>query len=309
MFSPSIDVSAAHAPASGWQRVLQWGLFPLVLSLAGLASVALYRGAVDPMAAQMGVFVLSLLAVVLAQRVLPFNLHWKSTSRQERRADISSWVVLMAAIDPLLKNGLMPALMSLTVSLARPEGGLGWFPSGLAVPVQLLLAAAIAELGQYGMHRAAHGQGWLWSVHTMHHSPTRVSLSNGFRTNPINMIWHQMAGLFVLMLIGTPAPVIQMLIVFSTGIGVFQHANADLRYAGWNWLLGTADLHRRHHARQAGDAHCNFGQNLVLWDQVFGTYRRADAGAPSAVGIEGVNAPAQGYLAAVWRSSIGQLPR
>lgn len=309
MSSPSIGVPAAHAPTSGWQRVLQWGLFPLVLSVAGLASVALYRGAVDPMAAQMGVFVLSLLAVVLAQRVLPFNLHWVSTSRQERRADIASWVVLMAAIDPLLKNGLMPALMSLTVTLVRPEGGLGWFPNGLAVPVQLLLAAAIAEFGQYWMHRAAHGQGWLWSVHTMHHSPTRVSLSNGFRTNPINMIWHQMAGLFVLMLIGTPAPVIQMLIVFSTVIGVFQHANADLRYTGWNWLLGTADLHRWHHARLAGDAHCNFGQNLVLWDQLFGTYRRAEASAPSAVGIDGVNAPAQGYLAAVWRSSIGQLPR
>jgi sterol desaturase/sphingolipid hydroxylase (fatty acid hydroxylase superfamily) len=299
----------AHASVSGWRRMLQWGLFPLVLSVAGLAAAALYQGAVDPIAAQMGVFTLSLLAVAMAQHVLPFNPNWMSASRQERRADICSWVVVIAVVDPLLKNGLLPALMSFTSTMSRPEGGLGWFPTGLAAPVQLLLAAAIAELGQYWMHRAAHGHGWLWSVHTMHHSPTRVSLLNGFRTNPINIIWHQLAGLFVLMLLGTPAPVIQMFIVFSTVIGVFQHANADLRYAGWNWLLGTADLHRWHHARQPGDANCNFGQNLVLWDQVFGTYRRADAGAPRAVGIEGVNAPAQGYLAAVWRSTTGQLPR
>ena len=300
----TLGVSPLHQLARIGLGLLKWGLFPLVLLLGVAASVALHTGVVHAMAAQMGVFALSLVAAWAAQRVIPFDLAWQATSKLERRVDITSWVVLMAVVDPLLKRGLMPLLLSLTVTLAHPNGGLGWFPTALPVPLQVCLAAVIAEFGQYWMHRAAHRQSWLWTVHSMHHSPARVSLANGFRTNPLNMIWHQMAGLFVLMLIGTPETVIQILILLSTVIGVFQHVNADLRFDGWNWILGTADLHRWHHAAKAAQASCNFGQNLMLWDQVFGTYRRARNQAPGAVGIEGFTAKPSGYLAWVLRSTF-----
>nr|WP_315487830.1 sterol desaturase family protein [uncultured Rhodoferax sp.] len=294
--TPSLDSSV--------YRILHWGLFPVALATAVAASIALYQGALNPMAAQMGVFVLALLLVNLAQWLIPLRPEWALASKRERMADVSSWIVLMALVDPVLKRGLMPALMALTVTVANPAGGLGLFPTTLPVLVQVLLALVIAEFGQYWMHRTAHGGGWMWRVHTMHHSPKRVSLANGFRTNPINMIWHQMAGIFVLVLLGTPEPVIHSMIVVSTVVGVFQHANADLRFAGWNWVFGTADLHRWHHAIDAKAASCNFGQNLVIWDQVFGTYRRGDEGAPVHVGVEGEEASHQSYFSAVWGSTV-----
>ncbi len=312
MFTPPTGTSGVYADAPSAQhrslplRLLQWGLFPAVFLIGVAASAAIYNGAVDAMTAQMSVFALAVITVYFAQHVIPFRHDWLASTPQERRVDISSWVMLMLLVDPLLKRAAMPALMALTVTLAHPTGGLGWFPVDLPVALQLLLAATIAEFGQYWMHRAAHSNGWMWTVHSMHHSPERVSLANGFRTNPINMVWHQMAGLFVLMLIGTPAPILHMLILLSTVIGVFQHANADLRYDGWNWIFGTADLHRWHHAAQTHVAYCNFGQNLVLWDQVFATYRRAQHAEPSAVGIEGVSRSTRGYFASVLASTFGK---
>ncbi len=306
MSSLSLDQQITAARLSRIQRLLQWGIFPALLGLSALAAAASYSHRIDPMAAQMATFAASLLAVLLVQRVLPFDRRWQTSTKEDRRVDLTSWIALMTVFDPLLKRGLFPLLMSWTVTLQHPHGGLDLFPGDLPIVVQVALALIIAEFGQYWMHRFAHRQGWLWRVHTMHHVPTRISLLNGFRVNPLNMFWHQLSGLFVLMLIGTPAAIIHCVILLSTVIGVFQHANADLRFDGWNWVLGTADLHRWHHSTKASEAQCNFGQNIMLWDQLFGTYRRATPLAPAAVGIEGAVPSARGYLGWVLRSSLGR---
>jgi sterol desaturase/sphingolipid hydroxylase (fatty acid hydroxylase superfamily) len=136
----------------------------------------------------------------------------------------------------------------------------------------------------------------MWAVHGFHHNPTRLHWLNGFRVNPLNLVWHQLAGLGVLVLIGAPEPLLQSVIAFGTVVGIFQHVNADLRFDGWNRIFSTADQHRWHHAADAGAALCNFGAVLMLWDQVFGTYRRERHG-PTRVGVAGFEPAARGYLA------------
>jgi len=44
---------------------------------------------------------------------------------------------------------------------------------------------------------------------------------------------------------------------------------------GWlSYVFATAELHRWHHARELPAASANYGTNLILWDMVFGTFRR-----------------------------------
>jgi|CXWL01.1.fsa_nt_gi sterol desaturase/sphingolipid hydroxylase (fatty acid hydroxylase superfamily) len=286
-----------------WRFAIQWGLFPFVLVLAGLASLAIYHGLVPPMAAQMGIFAIALLAVIAAEHVIPFERRWRQTASIERRVDATSLVMLMTLIDPMLKQSVMPLLLSLTVTVAHPGGGLGWFPTDWPVPAQLLLAAVIAEFGQYAVHRAAHSQRWMWGVHSFHHSPPRLYWLNGFRVNPLNVAWHKLSGLFMLMLIGAPASTLHMLILFGTVVSVFQHANADLRYNGWNLFLSTADLHRWHHSADRQEGHCNFGSLVMVWDRLLGTYRRPLAQAPAQVGVEGLFTRPDGYLRWLRRST------
>lgn len=301
--SATAVLATASAPASPLRTAARWTLFPLVLAAAALGSYAITAHWLSPMATQMAVFVFTVLVALAAERWLPFEAAWSQPSRDERRTDLMSLAVLMAAIDPLLKRGLMPLLLSLTVTAANPQGGLGMFTVEWHWVAQLALAAVIAEFGQYWMHRAAHAQRWMWNVHSFHHSPPRLNWLNGFRVNPLNMAWHQLSGVFVLMLIGAPAETIHALILFGTVVSVIQHVNADLRFDGWNRVLATADLHRWHHDADSWHAVVNFGSVLMLWDQVFGTFHEACTPAPAAVGIPETATTPRSYLGWLQRTT------
>lgn len=292
------NTGSTTRPESTLQWLLHWWTWPLALSLACVAAWLLNRDPGQAAALQMAMMLGAVLLVVLAERVVPLRPDWQRGSRAEVRTDLTSMVVLMAAADPIVKRGLLPLVATLGVPLLVADGGPAWFPTHWHLVPQLILAAVIAECGQYTIHRAMHSVRWMWGLHGFHHNPTRIYWLNGFRANPLNMILHQLAGHGVLVAIGTPAPVVQMLILFSTVGAVFQHANADLRYAGWNWVFSTADLHRWHHATGALSPQVNFGGLLTVWDLVFGTYRRAH-GMPAAVGVDAGAPRAVGYIAAL----------
>jgi ornithine lipid hydroxylase len=280
------------------QRLLRWFCWPIALALAAAAAWALHRNPDQAMSLQMATMLAAVLLAALAERVVPLRRDWQQGSRAERRIDLTSLLVLMTIADPIVKRGLLPLVATLALPFAATAGGVAWFPTQWPLVLQLMLAAVIAEGGQYAVHRAMHSVRWLWGLHGFHHNPTRIYWLNGFRAHPLNMVMHQLAGLGVLVAIGTPAAVMQMLVLFSTVASVFQHANADLRYDGWNLVFSTADLHRWHHATGPQTGQVNFGGLLTLWDRVFGTYRRGD-GMPRAVGVDAGAPRATGYRAAL----------
>ena len=68
--------------------------------------------------------------------------------------------------------------------------------------------------------------------------------------------------------------------------GLFQHANIVLRLGPLNWIFSMAELHRWHHSRRVEESNTNFGQNLIIWDIVFGTrFLPADREPPRDIGI------------------------
>jgi sterol desaturase/sphingolipid hydroxylase (fatty acid hydroxylase superfamily) len=60
-------------------------------------------------------------------------------------------------------------------------------------------------------------------------------------------------------------------------------------------IFSTPRLHRWHHSRVLAEGNTNYGENLVLWDQVFGTYFNPDRRPPADIGISG--RIADGFLA------------
>lgn len=290
-FDPGVPASAA--PPLQW--LFRWTAWPIGLAVAATAAWLVSRDPDLALPLQLATMVAAVALVVLAERIVPFRHDWQRAAPGERRTDLTSMVVLMALVDPLVKRGLLPLIAVATVPFVGFDAGLGGFPIHWPIAAQLALAAVIAEFGQYWVHRAGHGLRWMWGVHAFHHNPTRIDWLNGFRVNPLNLVWHQLAGLGLLVAIGTPAVVVQMLILFGTVVAIFQHANADLRHGGWNRIFSTADLHRWHHATGSDTLPANFGAVLMLWDQVFGTYRGGH-GAPRAVGVDTGAPRAAGYL-------------
>jgi ornithine lipid hydroxylase len=54
--------------------------------------------------------------------------------------------------------------------------------------------------------------------------------------------------------------------------GFFQHCNIELRYGFLNYIVGSAETHRWHHSRIPRESNANYGNTVIVWDLLFGTW-------------------------------------
>lgn len=153
-------------------------------------------------------------------------------------------------------------------------------PLGLAVP----LAFWLAELGPYALHRAEHAGGWLWRVHALHHAPTHVNATNNVTVHPINVALVEATRLLPLLLLGFSPEAIVYAGILAQAQSFATHANTRGTLGWLNRVIGSAELHRRHHSAIPEEA-LNFGTSVPLWDQLFGTYRGPDTPQPQRIGL------------------------
>jgi len=148
--------------------------------------------------------------------------------------------------------------------------------------VQLIVGLASAEFGSYWLHRWSHADGWLWRVHLLHHLPDRLNLANAVTAHPLNAGYDKAVRLLPLLLLGLSPEAMLAIALFGLTQALAVHANIAGSLGLLDRLVGSAELHRLHHSTRADEAG-NFGTALPLWDQVFGTYRRARV--PDRVGV------------------------
>lgn len=154
----------------------------------------------------------------------------------------------------------------------------------LPLPLAVALAVVVGEFGAYWLHRISHQGGWLWRVHALHHAPQQVNLTNNLTVHPINVILIDLVRVTPLVLLGFSAEAIVLAGVFGQAQSFATHANTPGTMGWLNYLIGTAELHRRHHADRVEDA-LNFGTAVPLWDQLFGTFRYRGTDEPRHVGL------------------------
>ena len=121
------------------------------------------------------------------------------------------------------------------------------------------------------------------------------------RFHPVDLALSNFAPMIPLLVVGADGRVIALFGLVSAVHGLFQHANLVLRLGPLNWIFSMAELHRWHHSRNLEESNTNFGQNLIVWDIVFGTrFLPKDREPPEDIGIAGLPAFPMDY----W----GQLP-
>jgi sterol desaturase/sphingolipid hydroxylase (fatty acid hydroxylase superfamily) len=274
------DVATRPLPA----KVVHYALFPAVIAAGVAVMYAALQAGVPAQLGQMAVFAATVIVIVVMERRLPAEASWNRVKGRDLRVDLTSFVVLMAAVDPMLK-ALAPVVLASLLTLVGVPRSLQLFPTGLPFVVQLALAALIAEFGQYWMHRFAHEWPLLWRFHALHHSAERIYWLNGFRVHPLNMVWHYFAGAFVLMLLGAEQGIVVSYLMLTGVVNTFQHANIDLKLGFLNYVFSTNELHRWHHSDDPREANRNYGGVLIVWDLLFGTYHRKADARPDRLGL------------------------
>jgi sterol desaturase/sphingolipid hydroxylase (fatty acid hydroxylase superfamily) len=165
--------------------------------------------------------------------------------------------------------------------------GVDLWPHDWPLLAQLVLALVYAEFFKYWVHRWEHEHEILWRFHATHHSVPRLYWLNAARFHPVDIGLDTLVGAGPLALVGCPESVIALFFAVAAVHGFFQHANLQIHCGPLNWFFSMAELHRWHHSPKMEEANHNYGQNIILYDILFGTrYLPKDREPPEHPGIE-----------------------
>ena len=130
----------------------------------------------------------------------------------------------------------------------------------------------LADGLRYWLHRWAHEWKPLWRFHAVHHSPHKLYWLNVGRLHPIDKGLQVFLDTLPFLLLGVGEHVLALYVVCYAINGVFQHCNVDIRLAILNYLVSGPELHRWHHSMVKEESNHNYGNNLIIWDRLFGTW-------------------------------------
>ncbi|HET6963169.1 MAG TPA: sterol desaturase family protein [Acidimicrobiales bacterium] len=187
--------------------------------------------------------------------------------------------------------GLAVAASALSVFVFRPVlSRLAITPAATcvhAVPaaVQFVVALLVFDFLSFLVHRQLHRSSRLWEFHKVHHSTLHL---DGFATTRAHMFENLIRFAppqAVLFAAGMPAHVVALTVAVSAIYGVSNHSNLDITVPGFEVVLVTPRLHRRHHI--PATTQMNYGAIFTIWDRMFGTLLRADTAADERYGVPG----------------------
>ena len=136
---------------------------------------------------------------------------------------------------------------------------------------QAILGLLIAEFADYWRHRLFHVWQHAWRLHAVHHSPTRVYFLNANRFHVFDALVNSLVSAGMLALCGAPTEVAYLVGIFTGLHGPWQHANVHYKLGWLNWVFAGAELHRWHHSTNPAECNSNYGNNLIVFDALFGT--------------------------------------
>lgn len=150
-----------------------------------------------------------------------------------------------------------------------------WLAS-LPFLVQVALVMLLFEFGQYWMHRWMHNNSILWSTHAPHHHVTQLNAMKGYIGNPIELF---LISLSVIALFDFDKAA--MFAAFNSlgAISYYAHANVRADPPKWfSFFFTTIRHHSLHHtALSFEDTRCNYGNCVILFDRMFGTFREGES--------------------------------
>ena len=150
----------------------------------------------------------------------------------------------------------------------------------LSLLAELLLALVVFDFtAQYLAHWLLHRVKWMWRLHVVHHSDTKVDATTGARLHPGDYAVREVFALGALILTGAPLAFYVVYRVTTIFFTFLTHANVSPPVwldAGLSWVFVTPNMHKFHHHFERPWTDTNFGGILSVWDRLFGTFVYGD---------------------------------
>lgn len=276
------------------------------LALAGTAlalgagGVAIPRGQASAIYLGLDWFVLGVLttaaifvplerAFALRREQGAFRRGWLTDTQYFFASHVLAQVMSVAVLAPAVAVG---------EALAVPQAQVA--VRSLPEVVQFAAAVLVADLAQYGVHRAFHAVPALWRFHKVHHSVEVMDWLAGSRLHLVDVIVTRGLVLLPLVVLGFDTAAVYAYLALVSFHAVFIHANFAPR---WGWLerwIAMPRFHHWHHGAEAEARDVNFAVHLPMIDRWFGTYHMPDGRWPQSYGLAGERAPEGWVRQLVW---------
>lgn len=266
------------------------------LFFGGLVSTGLAFATSTPVLWFNVVYVSVAAIIAVFERIMPYEPTWL-TADGETFNNLGHTLLTKGVVQIAAAFGAsFPMLVAV---VAQPFFGSQphiW-PQHWSMLSQVVLGLVIAEFGLYSAHRLAHERLELWRFHALHHSVSRLWVLNTGRFHVVDSLLKVTLSQLPLYLLGAPLQVFLWVGATTAFAGLLTHCNVEMRTGPLDWIFSTPRLHRWHHSKDLAEGNSNYGENIVLWDHVFGTYFNPDRPSSTDIGITGK----------VSRSLLGQL--
>lgn len=224
--------------------------------------------------------------IAIFERLMPYEQTWLGRD-DETFNDVAHTLLNKGGVQIAAAIGTSAPMAVATFAqpLFTPPSYL--WPHGWPLALQVVLGLVIAEFGLYIAHRVAHEHLSLWRFHALHHSVEKLWVINTGRFHFIDTLFKIALSQIPLYLLGAPLPVFLWIGAVTAFVGLLTHCNMDVRTGPLDWIFSTPRLHRWHHSRVLAEGNTNYGENLVLWDQLLGTYFNPPRASSVDIGISG----------------------
>lgn len=140
------------------------------------------------------------------------------------------------------------------------------------------------DLVWYWYHRLAHEINLFWAVHVVHHQSEDFNYTVSAR---ITVFQAAVRCLFwsALPLLGFPPLMISVLLLVHGLYPFFIHTRAMGKWGWFEKILVTPTHHGIHHASNAEYLDKNYGDVLIIWDKIFGTFASERSNVPIVYGL------------------------
>ena len=149
----------------------------------------------------------------------------------------------------------------------------------LPILAELVLSILVLDLiAQYGVHYLLHKVKWMWRLHIIHHSDTKVDVTTGTRHHPLDFCIRESFALLAVLVMGMLIAYYLVYRILSVFFTYFTHANINLGRLDklLSYVFVTPKLHKFHHHQEMPWTDTNYGNMFSIWDRLFGTFMDGD---------------------------------
>ncbi len=161
--------------------------------------------------------------------------------------------------------------------------------------VQTLAIIVALDFVSYVLHRLKHRWDWFWRLHETHHSSEDLDWFSSVRFHPLERLIDRTIYLFPLVFLGVSDGALLVLAAVDATIASFSHSNLDWRIGPFIYVFVGPEMHQWHHAKDPRFQNRNFGNNLSVFDWIFGTAYVAPE-SPTEFGLRDASYPEGHFL-------------